>query len=154
MKRREEGQERHKDGEESDLQSEKAVWFFLIIFLSMTTFTREKGQEKGKIKECKGKSENATVAKLVSRLIIKKRKRFGATECQEEALCLFPDSLCCFNWMGGNEKESHHNAYLLFDSSAENKKQPLTQTSTTTSVSEVLSTASHPDDISAFHQPH
>lgn len=41
----------------------------------MTTFTGEKGQEKGKIKEYKGKSENATVAKLVSRLMINKRKK-------------------------------------------------------------------------------
>lgn len=69
-----------------------------------------------------------------------------------EALCLFLDPSYCF-YPGGKMEIKVIKMLICFLTAApETKKQPLNQNWTVTSVSEVQSTASHPDAISVFHQ--
>lgn len=77
-----------------------------------------RGQKKGKIKKCKGKSEIATAAK--TRLVTDDKKMLSSHRVPDGGALLIPRFFILF--LPGGEKKwkkkSHQNAYLLFDSSA------------------------------------
>lgn len=94
------------------------IVFFFLIYPCFTTEVGGGARKKGKIKECKGKSEIATAAK--TRLVTDDKKMLSSHRVPDGGALLIPRFFILF-LPGGKKKwkkKSHQNAYLLFDSSA------------------------------------
>lgn len=93
---------------------------FFFFFFDMPMFYNRGGGEgqenKGKIKECKGKSEIATAAK--TRLMTDDKKMLSSHRVPDGATLFIPQFFILLLPGGKNENKSHQKAYLLFDSSA------------------------------------
>lgn len=89
-----------------------------FFFCCFTTEVGGGARKKGKIKECKGKSEIATAAK--TRLVTDDKKMLSSHRVPDGGALLIPRFFILFLPGGGKKwkKKSHQNAYLLFDSSA------------------------------------
>lgn len=94
----------------NQIYSQKMQDFFFYIPMFYNRGGGEGPEKKGRLRNAKGNQKLQRQRKLVSWLMIK--KCFQATECQMEALCLFPNSLYCF-YQGGKKMERKKSSKCL-----------------------------------------